>query len=547
MVHTNSVYTLSELSAETVGERVHHAGSSLLPSRPSAPPRPMIPVSRAADTSVAAMGLWSAVLAPDLMTRLQEDAAEHMRVPRTLTVTWRHAARDGRSGYFGRKSASTRFPCGSLGGQGQQSACGAMETLDGRVAAVARECEGVLRKHLREPFHLTLLNIGASRFVASVVGRGGGGGQGVAVGATCSAAVDASDVHASCALDSVGERPAHLLSTTHQGRVVGRSAAAGVGQRQVACEDMAQGRADYDSKLKEVGLGAGVLSKRRERALRECQTGGRPATQGLGDGEEGVWGTEPLQQDFRERFHVEYVDQWSDAAESSSDAGDAAGQDEALCGGCGGTPAEGPDSQPVRDGLLPTACRPRRGGVQQRVGLEEAEGEKTRLRSVFAGGMQDEGQGLPCDKTAGNSVVFSQGLVSLAEMGFVDRDEGLAALRAAKGSVSAAVGHLIASQTGHELHSAPLTAPAAVPPLLPRGSASADTRGEQACRMRVVEASVASGGLGPGAAAAAATGAKSERAPARRRVRQGADMRAASNGKKQKLIATFLTPAKKPC
>jgi hypothetical protein len=61
--------------------------------------------------------------------------------------------------------------------------------------------------------------------------------------------------------------------------------------------------------------------------------------------------------------------------------------------------------------------------------------------------------------------------------------------------------------------------------------------------MRVVEVTVANGGLGPGAAAAAATGAKSERAPALRRVRQGVDMRAASNGKKQKLIASFLTPS----
>ena len=488
----------------------------------------------------------SAVLAPDLMTRLQEDAAEHMRVPRTLTVTWRHAARDGGSGYFGRKSASTRFPCGSLGGQGKQSASGAMETFDGRVAAVARECEGVLRKHLREPFHLTLLNIGVSGFIASVVGRGGGG-QGVALGATASAAVDAFDVHASRALESVGERPARLLSTTREGRVGGRSAAAGGGQRQIACEvDMTQGRADYDCKLKKVGLGAGVLSKRRERALRECQSCGGPATQGLVGSEEGACVTEPQQQDFRERFHVEYVDQWSDAAESSSDAGDAcdaAGQDEASRGGCGGTPAEGPDSQPVQNGLLPTAYRPRWGGVEQGVGLEQAEGEKTRLRDGFAGGMQDKGQGMPCDKTAGNSAVFSQGLVSLAEMGFVDRDEGLAALRAAKGSVSAAVGHLIASQTGHKLHSAPATAAAAVPPLLPRGSAPADTRGEQAGRMRVVEATVANGGLGPGAAAAAATGAKSERAPALRRVRQGVDMRAASNGKKQKLIASFLTPS----
>jgi len=59
-------------------------------------------------TSWPALALILEVLAPDLLTRVDEDASLHRRVPATLTVTWRHASRK----YGGRQSASIRFPSG---------------------------------------------------------------------------------------------------------------------------------------------------------------------------------------------------------------------------------------------------------------------------------------------------------------------------------------------------------------------------------------------------------------------------------------------------
>ena len=55
-----------------------------------------------------ALALILEVLAPNLLTRVDEDASLHRRLPATLTVTWRHASRK----CGGRQSASIRFPSG---------------------------------------------------------------------------------------------------------------------------------------------------------------------------------------------------------------------------------------------------------------------------------------------------------------------------------------------------------------------------------------------------------------------------------------------------
>ena len=88
------------------------------------------------------------VLAPDLLARLAEDAAEHGRGAATLTLKWRCKGQG-----WARTSASCAMP--AAGASGAATAAPAV------VAAAA----ALLARHIGAgPFHLTLLNLGATGF-----------------------------------------------------------------------------------------------------------------------------------------------------------------------------------------------------------------------------------------------------------------------------------------------------------------------------------------------------------------------------------------------
>ena len=91
------------------------------------------------------------VLAPDLLARLQEEQAEQGRRPATLAIKWRHAGASNNA----RSSASGAMPQGALAGQAPQ---------DERAATLVAGAMALLRRSLREPFDLTLINLGATGF-----------------------------------------------------------------------------------------------------------------------------------------------------------------------------------------------------------------------------------------------------------------------------------------------------------------------------------------------------------------------------------------------
>jgi DNA polymerase iota len=112
--------------------------------------------------SFEALDAIVAQLAPDLAARLFEEAAETRRRARTLVLTWRAIAPGGMRGYYApRTSRSAPLP-----GRVYSRAHAAPVTdaaADAAAAISTCACE-ILRKHLREPFLLTLLNLGATRF-----------------------------------------------------------------------------------------------------------------------------------------------------------------------------------------------------------------------------------------------------------------------------------------------------------------------------------------------------------------------------------------------
>jgi hypothetical protein len=104
------------------------------------------------------------VLAPDLLARLEEEQREGGRRAGTLTLKWRHAGAG-----WQRASASAPMPpaVASSGG-------GEAERADALVAAAM----ALLRRHLAEPFDLSLINLGATAFTEAAHAATGGSGTG---------------------------------------------------------------------------------------------------------------------------------------------------------------------------------------------------------------------------------------------------------------------------------------------------------------------------------------------------------------------------------
>ena len=102
------------------------------------------------------------VLGPDLVARLQEEEEENGRRPTKLTVKWRIKGQG-----WNRTSASCAFPAVALGQKGE------VNIAKSAASAIASVAGQVLAANLKEPFDLTLINIGATGFVEK---------QGVSIG-----------------------------------------------------------------------------------------------------------------------------------------------------------------------------------------------------------------------------------------------------------------------------------------------------------------------------------------------------------------------------
>lgn len=125
-------------------------GEDATPVKPAGPPKAVTVEDsfKSCTTHVAARHVL-AVLAPDLLARLAEDAAQHGgRAPATLTVKWRCKGQG-----WGRTSASAPMPRIAL-----SAGPGAAGALVDAAAALLVRCVGA------QPFHLTLLNLGATGF-----------------------------------------------------------------------------------------------------------------------------------------------------------------------------------------------------------------------------------------------------------------------------------------------------------------------------------------------------------------------------------------------
>lgn len=125
-------------------------GEDATPVKPVGPPKAVtVEDSFKSCTTHAAARHVLAVLAPDLLARLAEDAAEHNgRAPATLTVKWRCKGQG-----WSRTSASAPMPRNAL-----SAGPGAAGALVDAAAALLVRCVGA------QPFHLTLLNLGATGF-----------------------------------------------------------------------------------------------------------------------------------------------------------------------------------------------------------------------------------------------------------------------------------------------------------------------------------------------------------------------------------------------
>ncbi|GLC60262.1 hypothetical protein PLESTB_001592000 [Pleodorina starrii] len=140
-------------------------GQDPTPVRPTGPPR-----SITVEDSFKSCASWSAaaavlrVLAPDLLQRLHDEYEENRRRPETLTLKWRQ-----RGSGWSRSSASCAMPLppGALAAPPSQA----------QVDQLVRSALQLLQKQLREPFNLSLINIGATTFKQDGPGGGGGGGS----------------------------------------------------------------------------------------------------------------------------------------------------------------------------------------------------------------------------------------------------------------------------------------------------------------------------------------------------------------------------------
>ncbi|KAL4422612.1 hypothetical protein ABPG75_008809 [Micractinium tetrahymenae] len=204
-----------------------------------------------------------AVLAPDLLTRLQEELEDGGRRAATLTVKWRH-----RGTGWQRTSASCPMPPAVLSKAAPQ---------EQQVAALASAAMGLLRRHLQEPFDLTLINLGATSFsdsaaagsrdiAAMFVGSRAGAGASQAAGAStgASAAGGAAAAAAAAAARPAWQQPGSASLPSPEAA-------------RAAAEASAQQRRSYSAAAGQVPL----LSKRHERQLRE-QGGLEPGVPPLG-------------------------------------------------------------------------------------------------------------------------------------------------------------------------------------------------------------------------------------------------------------------------
>ncbi|KAL3161617.1 hypothetical protein ABBQ32_010474 [Trebouxia sp. C0010 RCD-2024] len=91
------------------------------------------------------------VLAPDLLARMVEDSEETGRRASTLTLKWRH-----RGSGWARSSSSCPMPTPLMNPQpGDPS----------QISLLGSTLMALLKKHISEPFQLTLLNVGVTNFV----------------------------------------------------------------------------------------------------------------------------------------------------------------------------------------------------------------------------------------------------------------------------------------------------------------------------------------------------------------------------------------------
>ena len=203
-----------------------------------------------------------AVLAPDLMVRLQEDEQEHGRRPATLVVKWRHRAQG-----MARSSASCHIPLAALGLAGARgSSCGGGDAGGGeeeaaRVAALRQAAVQLLRRQLPGQFDLTLISIGATGF---------GEGPGPAAGTRSITSMLAPAQQAQQRREGAEGRALPPDVTEPGAGAAGVPLCGGPGAGAAPPADVALGdlsgqrRRDYGS-----GVQGPLLSKQRERQLRE--------------------------------------------------------------------------------------------------------------------------------------------------------------------------------------------------------------------------------------------------------------------------------------
>ncbi|KAG2491453.1 hypothetical protein HYH03_010239 [Edaphochlamys debaryana] len=156
---------LAEVLGDKGGELLWHLcrGADPTPVRPSGPPRSVtVEDSFRACTSWEGVAAVVQVLAPDLAARLHEEYAENRRRPDTLTLKWRL-----RGNGWQRSSASCPVPA-TLGPL-------AAPPTHAQVDVIARAATQVLQRHLKEPFALSLINLGATNFRQDGPGAAAGG------------------------------------------------------------------------------------------------------------------------------------------------------------------------------------------------------------------------------------------------------------------------------------------------------------------------------------------------------------------------------------
>lgn len=105
-------------------------------------------------TSVQALERILTVLAPDLITRLDEDANEYKRRPKLLTLKWRLRGQG-----WSRKSASTQMPA---------TVISTTLPIRERSTSLVQVAKQLLLKSVPKEFCLSLVNLGATNFVDGI-------------------------------------------------------------------------------------------------------------------------------------------------------------------------------------------------------------------------------------------------------------------------------------------------------------------------------------------------------------------------------------------